>query len=301
MSAADGLEGLLPLDKPAGPSSHDIVSYARRQLGIRRIGHTGTLDPFASGLLLLCVGRATRLAEYLQGLPKEYMATARLGERTTTDDPEGDVISGSDAWTGLRPDDIADVLGSFLGTSEQRPPVYSAKKLDGIRAYRRARRGEEVSLDPVSITVRDIEMESADLPDVRFRISCSAGTYVRAVARDLGERLGTGAHLVALRRTAIGPFGVDGALSPAGLADPEEVGRAIRPPLEAVAHLPRVEVTPEEAHLLQSGRRVPLEDRGEEESGDLAVALGPRLVAVAVRDGDWLQPRKVFALEGSHD
>lgn len=302
MSHAEGLEGLLPLDKPVGPTSHDMVAYARRQLGIRRIGHTGTLDPFASGLLLLCLGRATRLAEYLLGLPKEYVAVARLGERSTTDDVEGEVTSVSDGWTGLGSNDVTAALRSFEGSLQQRPPVYSAKKLGGTAAYKRARRGEEVALDPVPVCVHAVELEDLELPHIRFRISCSAGTYVRAIARDLGERLGVGAHLVELRRTSIGPFEVENALSPARLAEPRAVEDALVPPLEAVSHLPRIDVTAEQAHLLETGRGLALEhDPAPSSDGEWAVALDGRLVAVAIREGDRLRPRKVFVEEASND
>jgi tRNA pseudouridine55 synthase len=164
--------GGLLLDKPVGPTSHDMVASARRTLGIRRVGHTGTLDPFASGLLLLLVGPATRLAEYLAGLPKEYRAEALLGRRTTTDDPEGETLSETSAWKGLRADRVEEVLRGFQGEVEQVPPDFSAKKQRGTAAYVRARRGDAVALEPVRVLIHEIEVEEVALPRVSFRVVC---------------------------------------------------------------------------------------------------------------------------------
>ena len=284
-------EGLLPVNKPAGPSSHDMVAVARRKLGIRRVGHTGTLDPFALGLLLLCLNRATRLVEYMHPLPKEYLATARLGVSTTTDDTEGEPTATSDAWHGLAWPELARALAGFLGTSAQRPPDYSAKKVGGVAAYARARRGEAPSLAAVPVTVHRIELVAMDLPRIRFRVLCSTGTYVRSLARDLGERLGTGAHLTALERTAIGPVRLGDALSPAELDDPARVRRALIAPLDALSHLPRVDVGHDVARRLEQGRIVPYLSHAD---GDCAVACAGRLVAVARTVPAGLRPCKVF-------
>lgn len=309
------LEGVLPVDKPVGPSSHDIVVRARRELGIRRVGHTGTLDPLASGLLLVCLGRATRLAEYLGGFPKEYLARVRLGVVTTTDDAEGEVIGRSEAWTELERGRIERELQGLGGDSLQIPPAYSAKKVRGETAYARARRGEVVELEPVPITVHEVEPTEVDVPEIEFRVACSTGTYIRSLARDLGERLGVGAHLVALRRTAIGPFRVSEAVSPGELQDFERVTGSLISPLAALAHLPTMEVSEDEALRLQSGQSLALERagpapadlKGGAEPGDegdpeadpvIAVSFRGRLIAVAVRDGDRIRPRKVFPVEG---
>ena len=297
MSQAMPVEGLLPLDKPVGPSSHDMVALTRRRLGIRRAGHTGTLDPFASGLLLICLGRSTRLAEYLQSFSKDYVATARLGAATTTDDPEGEIAITSDEWESLTAEDVRKALNTFVGTSKQRPPDFSAKKVQGIAAYTRARRGEELALTPVPVTIRQIDLEALDLPEVRFRVQCSTGTYVRSLARDLGERLGVGGHLTQLRRTAIGPFQLEDALAPEALFDLDAVIGAVVSPLDAVPHLPRLEVTREEAMRLQSGQSLSLEDETTSAKGAHAVAFGPHLLAVAVRDGCEIRPKKVFSLD----
>ena len=298
MSRGTRREGLLPLDKPVGPSSHDMVALTRRRLGIRRAGHTGTLDPFASGLLLVFLGRSTRLAEYLHSFPKDYIACARLGIATTTDDLEGEITSRSDDWRGLSPGEISAAFEAFTGVTQQRPPHFSAKKMRGRPAYVLARSGEEVSLTPVPVTIHGIDLESLDLPDVRFRVRCSTGTYVRGLARDLGEYLGVGAYLTELRRLAIGPFHVDDALRPEALLDSAEVARATISPLDAVSHLPRLEVTREEAMRLQSGQSLSFDEEATPEGeGEHAVVFGPHLLAVAVREGRLVRPRKVFSLD----
>jgi tRNA pseudouridine55 synthase len=248
----------------------------------------------------MCIGPSTRLAEYLSDLPKEYVARARLGVRTETDDPEGEAVGTSEDWRELSPDRIASAVGSFLGEAAQVPPPFSAKKVGGERAYRLARRGGEVELPGVPVTIHEIVLLRIDLPFVDFRVLCSTGTYIRALARDLGERLAVGAHLTGLRRVAIGPFAVDGAVSPEGLSDPVAVAGGWLSPLAAVAHLPQVRLPSEEAlRTLRNGQALPADDLGATaaQGKDLAVALGERLVAIAVQDGNRIRPKKVFALE----
>lgn len=292
-----GEGGVLPVDKPSGPTSHDVVARARRALDIRKIGHTGTLDPFASGLLLLCVGSATRLAEYLTGLDKTYRATVRLGTSTDSGDPEGAVVGESDAWRGLDAADVEAALAGFRGRISQVPPRFSAKKIAGERAYRRARRGEEVELEAVEVEVHELELERLDLPDVEIRLRCSSGTYVRALGRDLGERLGALAHLARLRRTRAGTVSVEDAVSLDGLEDARAVERAWISPARAVAHLPSVEVAGDEAVRLAHGQTIRLRDEAPATAlpqETVAVLRGSDLVAVAARQGDRLRPRKVF-------
>jgi tRNA pseudouridine55 synthase len=269
----------------------------RRALGIRSVGHTGTLDPFASGLLLLCIGRATRLAEYLGGWPKEYAARARLGVRTTTDDLQGEVVSESNTWEGLSRAEIASSLASFEGDSSQTPPDFSAKKVGGTAAYALARRGKEVELATSPILVHSIEVTEVNLPWVDFQVTCSTGTYVRALARDLGERLGVGAHLTELRRLAIGPFHARDALSLDDLVRPDLVDSRWISPLRAVAHLDEIVLTDDEAEKVRMGQILLLEDdriRGTSGSQDVALSLAGELVATARLDGAALRPRKVF-------
>ncbi len=290
-------DGLLPVDKPPGPTSHDMVARARRGLNTRRIGHTGTLDPFASGLLLLCINRATRLVPYLHDLPKEYEAVARLGQETSTQDIEGPVVRESQDWRGLDRGRILEALKALEGDLEQVPPAFSAKKVGGEAAYERARRGEEVVLPAVSVRVHRIELLALNLPFVRFRTSVSTGTYIRALARDLGVELGVGAHLTELRRTAIGGFSVDDALPPDGLEDPTRIKAAWIDPQVAVGHLPRVDVDEEEAVRLASGQRLRFASSVRPEGAPVAIIASGRLLAVGEISGDWLRPRRVFVQE----
>ena len=283
---------VLPVDKPEGPTSHDVVAQARKALGIRKVGHTGTLDPFASGLLILCVGRATRLAEYLSGLDKTYEATAKLGITTDTLDRDGEVLEDRVGWRELAEPAVAEALRTFQGEIEQVPPQFSAKKVEGVAMHRRARRGEQVRLEPCVVTVHSIELLAMELPEIRFRVRCSSGTYLRSIARDLGEELGVGAHLTALRRITIGAFGVDGAIGVEQLADTAAVDGVRIDPLAALGHLPAVEVGEEEAGRLAHGQRLRLDEAAP--NGLVAVANAGALLAVAEIDDGLLSPRKVF-------
>lgn len=286
-------DAVLPLDKPEGPTSHDVVAVVRRALGERRVGHTGTLDPFASGLLLVCVGRATRLAQYLSGMDKTYEATARLGVATDTEDREGEVVGESEGWRGVTVAEVDAALDGLRGDILQRPPRFSAKKIEGEAAHRRARRGEDVRLESVPVTVHQLVLTSFEPPDVGVRVRCSSGTYVRSLARDLGEALGVGAHLTRLRRTAVGSFGVDDALTPDDLDDHARVAAAWIDPLRALGHLPRVDVDGAAVAHLGHGRAIPVE--GIADGGPATAAHEGTLVAVGeVRDATF-RPRRVFA------
>lgn len=289
------MNGVLAVDKPAGPTSHDVVAAARRALRLRRIGHTGTLDPFATGLLLLCLGPATRLAEYLTGMDKRYEAVARLGVRTDTLDATGEASPEDERWRELSAGEIRAAFEAEAGTRLQEPPAFSAKRIGGRRAHELAREGEAVRPDPVEVSIHSLDVASIEGPLVRFAVECSSGTYVRAVARDAGERLGVGAHLTELRRTAIGRFTVDEALGLDALDDPAAVERAVMTPLRAMGHLPAAEVDREAVRRIGNGQAVPATGVTGPQGGLVAVAAGGELVAVAERDGDLLRPRKVFA------
>lgn len=285
--------GLLLIDKAEGPTSHDVVARVRRSTGVRRVGHTGTLDPFASGLLVLCLGWATRLAEYLISLPKTYRAAIRLGERTDTDDRTGTTVAGSDLWRQLGPDDLRRALRAQQGVIEQFPPAYSAKKVGGRRAYELAREGGAAPLPAQRVSIERLELQRVELPDLEVEIDCSSGTYVRSLARDLGEALGTGAHLLRLRRLGIGPYRVEEGVSLEADPTREELLSRLRPPEEAVAQLPRAELDPATAAAIREGRAVAWE--GGSPPGPVAVMAGGRLLAIGeVRAGE-LRPRKVFA------
>ncbi len=285
--------GVLPVDKPVGPTSHDVVAMARRALRERRIGHTGTLDPFASGLLVLCLGAATRLAEYLSGLEKEYHATARLGVATDTLDHTGEVVATSDAWRSLDPAAVRRAFEAQQGTRLQTPPAFSAKKVGGRKAYELARRGDEVRLQPVEITIHDLTVIAIEGDEVRFQLRCSSGTYVRAIARDAGAALGVGAHLTELRRTSVGPFRLDHAIATAQLEDAGLVQDALLSPLDALAGWPTIQLSGEEERRVRLGQPLVADDQAPR--GLVALAAGEDLVAVGESDGRTVRPRKVFA------
>ncbi|CUR59979.1 tRNA pseudouridine synthase B [metagenome] len=197
--------GLVVVDKAPGMTSHDVVARVRRLAGTRKVGHAGTLDPMATGVLVLGVDRATRLLGHLMLTEKAYDATIRLGVATTTDDAEGEVVE-THPVVGVTEDDVRRELARFVGDIEQVPTAVSAIKVDGQRAYARVRAGEQVELKARPVTIHELVVRDVALPDVRVSVRCSSGTYIRAIARDLGRALGVGGHLTALRRTAVGPF-----------------------------------------------------------------------------------------------
>ncbi len=272
--------------KPAGPTSHDVVDQVRRALATPRVGHLGTLDPFAEGLLVVVVGRATRLAPFAAGWPKAYEGVIRLGVRTATDDCTGQVLARSDAWRSLDEAEIRAALEGFRGGYEQRPPAFSAVKVGGERAHRRARRGEPVALAARRVEVRELEVVALELPAVRFRATVSAGTYLRSLARDVGEALRCGGHLAVLRRTRVGPFALDQAVP----ADRIAAGD-LREPDVLVADLPRRDLDAATRDAAVHGRAIP--DAGEEPR--VALFASGQLVAVAEREGCVLKPRVVLA------
>lgn len=226
------------MDKPVGPTSHDLVRQVRRALGADAAGHTGTLDPFASGLMVVLLGRATRLAQYVEGDRKAYAATAYLGRATDTADATGEPLGTEVDVQARTLEQIEQAAATLRGPIQQRPPAFSAKKVDGRRAYDLARAGQAPALAPVAVTVHELTLERWEPPYLAFSCVVSAGTYVRALARDLGEALGCGAHLTALRRTAIGPLQVADAVP---LADVTAT-TPVLPPRAVLAHLPVVDV-----------------------------------------------------------
>jgi tRNA pseudouridine55 synthase len=295
------------VDKPVGPTSHDVVARVRKLYRLKAVGHTGTLDPFATGLLVLLLGRATRLARFVEQQPKIYLATARLGLATTTDDltgtglgdpairPLGDgpaapelVTAAAGAVAPPSRTEVERALAGFLGPQRQRPPAFSAKRTGGERSYEKARRGETVVLPDVDIIVHTMDLVEYSFPVVCFRATVSAGTYVRALARDLGDRLGLGAHLTALRREAIGEISVLQSTPLAAL----DAGTPVLPPLAVLGHLPRVAVTDEQARALGHGRLAHVS--GPSGAVAVAVAPGERLVAVGTCRDDGFHPNVVL-------
>jgi tRNA pseudouridine55 synthase len=285
---AERRAGLLLLDKPAGPTSFAAIASMRPALG-RKLGHAGTLDPFATGLLLVLAARATRLAPYLAGVPKSYRATVQLGVRSTTDDPEGELEP-----SGRRVERAAveAALDAFRGPIVQVPPAASAVHVGGERAYARFRRGEAVTVPPREVVIHRLVLEAfeEEAQVATLALDCSTGTYVRALARDLGEALGVGAHCASLRRTAIGTFAVADAAAPdAARADPY-AAPSWREPLDAVPHLPLRDVDADEAAALRHGRSI----AAHGESGAVRCAADGRLLAIARADGSELRPSVVF-------
>lgn len=238
-------DGLLLVDKPKGITSHDAVDAVRGALGIRKVGHAGTLDPMATGLLVMGVGRATRLLRFLGDMDKEYEGTGRLGEETDTLDAEGEVVRA--APVDVYEADVVEGMAALTGELRQRPPAYSAVKVGGRRLHREARAGRAVEAGLRIVRVDLFELRAFDGRDVDFRAVCSGGTYVRSLIADLGGRLRTGAHLTRLVRTRIGPFGVQEA-------SPPDAPGALLPIERAVAHLPRMELSEDEAEAARHGR-----------------------------------------------
>jgi len=237
-------EGLLLVDKPSGMTSHDAVDVVRRSLGTRKVGHAGTLDPMATGLLVLGVGRATRLLRYLGDLPKTYAATGRLGEETDTLDADGEIVRTAPVDVSLA--EVERACASLVGESMQTPPAYSAVKVGGRRLYEAARKGEVLEAPARPIRVDAFDVTAFDGRDLEVLITCSGGTYVRVLVGDVGRSLGCGAHLVRLRRTTIGSFRVEDGHPPGeGTLEPVE---------RAVEHLPSVRLDPEEARAAAHGR-----------------------------------------------
>ncbi len=302
-------EGGLIVDKPSGPTSHDIVALARRALGESRIGHTGTLDPLASGVLVLLIGRATRVAQFLVTDEKEYIADVRLGVSTPTYDADfrlkaeatgkqagADAHAGSSRGFRLQAEDLDRALEQFRGTILQTPPPYSAKKIAGRRAYQHARNEQHVELKPVEVTVSALEVIRQEDPAlVRLRIVCSSGFYVRSLAHDLGEALGCGAHLEALRRTRAGRFSLEGAVPVELLATQAESARArMISIVDLLNHFGSVTVSDEGARRVAHGNtitpdQVVLETAGGATAADRPVGIidsSGTLLAIAKRRAD---------------
>jgi tRNA pseudouridine55 synthase len=253
------VHGVLNVFKPAGMTSHDVVDAVRKILGVQRVGHTGTLDPQATGVLPLCVGRATRVAQYLTQADKEYVMTLRLGVTTDTLDAAGRETGRAEAVDVTREQLLA-VLPRFTGTIQQVPPLYSAKKVQGERLYRLARRGQTVERQPVPVTVHALELLDFAPPLVRLRVICAKGTYARSLCDDIGRALGCGGHLQDLVRTRSGRFTVDQAVTLPDLearAAAGRLGELLLPIADALAHLPAVRVAPEAGPLLLHGSSVP--------------------------------------------
>lgn len=288
------MDGFLNIAKPAGVTSRDVVNQLQRLVRPAKIGHAGTLDPLATGVLVVCVGQGTRLTEYVQLHPKSYRATFLFGRTSDTDDTDGDVTELPDR-PALPQDDIARALLAFVGDIWQRPPDYSAVKLQGRRAYDLARRGEKPDLQPRQVRVDAIRLLAWRSPELVLEIDCGSGTYIRSIGRDLATSLGTGAVMSSLVRTAIGPFQLEQAVSPAGLG-PESLAQHLLPLGAAVGALPRMQITPEEAERLRRGQFLSRPQHGLQ-SATAAFLADHELVAITrPHDEHQLRPEKVFHL-----
>ena len=283
-------DGMLLVDKPAGVTSHDVVLAARRAFGESRIGHAGTLDPFATGLLVLLLGRATRLLPHLDGVPKEYDAVIALGSETDTDDLHGAVVREAEPPTD---DAIAEAIVRLTGALEQMPPAYSAKRVAGRRAYEAARAGESIELTPAHVHVFAWRDVVRDGPRLRATIACGGGTYIRALARDLGRLTGSAAHLAELRRVRSGPF----VVADAATLDAVRSGEAtLRPALDALPTIPHVSLSGDDAERVLRG--MPVDRALEGASAALVDERSGALVAFAEADGTRWQPRVVMRKVG---
>jgi tRNA pseudouridine55 synthase len=292
--------GVVNLDKPVGPTSHDMVDLVRRLTGMRRIGHAGTLDPLASGVLPILVGAATRFSDDLTGGSKRYEAVIRLGARSATDDAQGPL-----EIVGPTPDTAAvtAALASFVGTFEQRPPAFSARKTGGVVAHRAARAGSPVEAPPRSVTVEAIDLLGSERGDgwldLRCDIRCGPGTYIRSIARDLGDRLGCGGHLHALRRTEAAGLRVADAIAPSHLEELASAGRledAILP-VGPLLHLPELRLDAEAAGRFVHGSAVQV--RGTAGAGRHAVFGDGELLGIGILRDGLLEPRTVIETTGA--
>jgi tRNA pseudouridine55 synthase len=246
--------GILNVYKPAGLTSRNVVDRVERLVRPARVGHAGTLDPLATGVLVICVGQATRLIQYVQRLPKRYRATFLLGQSSNTDDTDGEVTVVAGAVDPTR-DRVEQTLSKFVGEIDQRPPTHSAVKLGGHRAYRLARRGAAVELNPRKITIHSIELRRYEYPVLEVEVECGSGTYIRSIGRDLGALLGTGAVMSALERTAVGGFRAEEAMYIDNLTT-AIVLEHLQPPLTACGDLPRVTLTRAQVLELRYGRPI---------------------------------------------
>jgi tRNA pseudouridine55 synthase len=296
----NAISGVLVVDKPVGMTSHDVVQAIRSGTGLRRAGHTGTLDPRASGVLVVLVGPAVRLSEYVSASDKRYQAIIRLGGSTDTFDAEGKMTK-PDVPVNITEAQFEEALKTFVGEIEQTPPPYSAVKVQGRKAYEMARKGEEVDLAPRMITVHHLEVLEWAPPEVVIDVHCSSGTYVRSLANDLGVKLGCGAYLVGLRRTKSGRFSLRDATPLRKLQEAFTAGnwyQYLIPAAEALAEWPAVELNPDEVEGVRHGHRVKVKGearetrvRGVSTQGELVALM--ELVTGEDGSAEW-QPKKVF-------
>ncbi len=309
------MDGFLIIDKPEGFTSHDVVAKVRKILGIKRVGHTGTLDPFATGVLVIMVGRATRLAQFLDKDRKSYQALMRLGFSTDTGDKTGEKKNeGKRKLREIEEKEIKEVFGRFIGESNQTPPMYSAKKIEGKKLYELARQGVEIERKPVRIKIsqlKPVPREDGEIfsynedgtADLSFVVTCSAGTYIRVLAEDIAKDLGTSAHLVELRRTSAGAFDLAKAITLETLAEMKEkggLGRVLLPLEAAVPNMPEIILSPEDTGQILHGKQITVLERFKEGQQVKLLDARRRMIAIAAYDPATkkLQPQIVFVNAG---
>ncbi len=285
--------GFLNVDKPTGLTSRDVVSRIQRVVRPLKVGHAGTLDPLASGVLVVAVGQATRLVEYVQRMPKHYVGTFLLGRSSDTEDTEGTVVELGD---GIIPstEDIQAILPGFVGEIQQRPPAFSALKVKGRRAYDLARRGEQVELTPRPVSIHELRLEHYEYPQMVLGVTCGSGTYIRSLGRDIGQALGSAAVMSALQRTAIGSFQLGEASHLDELGEVGTIRQRLLPAVTAVSELPRVVLTPQQQREIANGRTI---DAPSLEATEFAAsdANGVLLAILARREPGRLGPVKNFS------
>jgi len=291
-----GNEGILVVDKATGPTSHDVVAMARRTLQVRRIGHCGTLDPLASGVLVLCIGPLTRLSDWISRGGKEYGATLRLGATSSTDDALGEIQPGGEEVPCI--EQIEAAMVPLRGWIDQVPPAHSAVKVDGVRSYRRARRNEAIQLSPRQVRVDRFEIVDFEVPRLRTRVECGKGTYIRSLARDLGVALGCGAYVETLRRLRIGTMRVEDAVGLETLrsGDDYEALQAayVEPRLALQGILEPLDIDADAARVFAHGQPLTVVDAQPDE--ERAIFAGGRFVGIGrTGEGGRVQPARVFA------
>jgi tRNA pseudouridine55 synthase len=292
------LHGLLLVDKPSGMTSHDVVQVIRRVARTRKVGHTGTLDPAATGLLPITIGHGTKLANYLTLEQKGYAFSLRLGERTSTDDAEGEVVETL-PWEQVSADALAEAIPGFVGEQLQRPPNYSAIRVDGRRAYDRARSGEVFELEARPVTILSLELLATRLPEADLHMECTAGTYVRSLVRDLGVKLGTCATTIAIRRTRVGPFTLEQA-TPLDAITPDNIAALLLPPAAMLSSIAQLTLDAAGVNELSFGRAVPGADGlVEGEQVALLDAAGELIAVGEVRADGRVWPKRVLSARGN--
>jgi tRNA pseudouridine55 synthase len=288
------MDGLLNIHKPLHLTSHDVVGRVRRVAGQKRVGHTGTLDPLATGVLVVCLGRATRLVEYIVGQTKRYEAVVRLGQSTATYDAEGEITAERPLPPGLTAEQLAIALQPFTGAIEQRPPMYSAIKKDGQPLYKLARQGQTIEIPARPVTIYELAIRHWEAPLLTLSVACSAGTYIRSLAHDLGEALGCGGHLVGLERSAVGPFTLETAVHLDALTA-DNIAQFLLPPATAVAHLPLLSVADADVETLFKGQLLPRQ--AGQPTAELARVASPSYPfagLVTPADDDHWRAKKMF-------